>query len=228
LYNLVCGPSRVVGRYTTYVVNGFRFHTSDRSENRETQNSGVMVRGDDASDKEYYGVLRDIYQVRYPGENHVFVFKCSWFDVQNLGRGYKVDEHGLISVNKNRLLKTDDVYVLESQVEQVFYIEDEHNENWAFVIKAQPRDLYNMSSSDLDKEDIDVDAFQQVEVEAECSNIVHTDNFRVSSSLATNMFMDYKGEQVVQMVTQILEDDNFINDGEIEVFEESSEVEEEI
>ena len=68
----------------------------------------------------------------------------------------------------------------------------------------------------------------EANIEAECTNCVHTDNFRVSSSLATNMFMDYKGEHVVQMVTHILKDDNFINDDEIEVFEESSEVEEEI
>ena len=160
------------------------------------------------------------------------MFKCSWFDVENLGRGYKVDKHSLISVNKNRLLKSNNVYVLKIQGELVFYIEDEHNENWEFVIKEQLRDLYNMSSSDLDKEDIDEDALQKVEVgvdiEAECTNDVHTENFRVSLSLATNMFMDYKGEQVVQMVTQILEDENFINDGEIEVFEESSEAEEEI
>ncbi|XP_057546544.1 uncharacterized protein LOC130825374 isoform X3 [Amaranthus tricolor] len=136
LYNLVCGPSRVVRRYTAYIVNGFRFHTNDRCENRDTQTSGIMVCGDDSSSKEYYGVLRDIFQVHYPGGNHVFVFKCNWFDIENYGRGYKVDEHGLISVNKNRCLKSDEVYVLESQVEQVFYIEDERNENWQFVIKA--------------------------------------------------------------------------------------------
>ena len=41
-------------------MNGFRFHTLDRQENRNYQNSGVMVRGDDYSDKEYYGVLMRI------------------------------------------------------------------------------------------------------------------------------------------------------------------------
>ncbi|KAL8162203.1 hypothetical protein V2J09_013692 [Rumex salicifolius] len=35
-YNLVCGPSRVVKLYTGYIVNGYSFHTSDRSENRKT------------------------------------------------------------------------------------------------------------------------------------------------------------------------------------------------
>ena len=59
-------------------------------------------------------------------------------------------------MSKNRHLKSDDVYVLESQVEQVFYIEDERNENWEFVLKAQPRNLYNMRSRDPDKQAIDV------------------------------------------------------------------------
>ncbi|CAO2840769.1 unnamed protein product [Amaranthus hypochondriacus] len=190
-----------------------------------------MVRGDDSSCKEYYGVLRDIFQVHYPGGNHVFVFKCSLFDIENYGRGYKVDEHRLISVNKNRCLKSDEVYVLESQVEQVFYIEDERNENWQFVIKAQPRDFYNMRSSDLDKQDIDVDAYQQLEVEvdvqAEDVDCLLVDNFSITSSLATNLFMEHKGEHMVQMVSKIMEDENFINDGEIEVFEESSEAEKE-
>ena len=98
LYNLVCFPSKVMRRYAGYIVNGFRFHTKSQSDNRKTQNCGVMVRGDDSSDKEYYGVLKDIYELHYPGGNHVFVFKCDWFDVQHLGRGYKVDEYGLISV----------------------------------------------------------------------------------------------------------------------------------
>ncbi|CAO2824838.1 unnamed protein product [Amaranthus hypochondriacus] len=190
-----------------------------------------MVRGDDSSCKEYYGVLRDIFQVHYPGGNHVFVFKCSWFDIENYGRGYKVDEHGLISVNKNRCLKSDEVYVLESQVEQVFYIEDERNENWQFVIKAQPRDFYNMRSSDIDKQDIDVDAYQQLEVEADVQaedvDCLLVENFSITSSLATNLFMEHKGEHVVQMVSKIMEDEDFINDGKIEVFEESSEAKKE-
>ena len=50
LYNLHCSPYRAVGHYIVYIVNGFRFHTSGRSENREIQNFGVIVRGDDASD----------------------------------------------------------------------------------------------------------------------------------------------------------------------------------
>lgn len=32
LYILVCGFSRLIRRYTTYIVNGYRFHTRDHSK----------------------------------------------------------------------------------------------------------------------------------------------------------------------------------------------------
>ncbi|KAL8140257.1 hypothetical protein V2J09_006278 [Rumex salicifolius] len=62
LYNLVCGPSRVVKRYTGYIVNGYRFHTSDRSENRKTQNCGVMLHypgGNRAQPRYFYDMPSD-------------------------------------------------------------------------------------------------------------------------------------------------------------------------
>lgn len=58
LYNLVLSPSRLVRRYNGYDVNGFKFKTLRFSnENNPSQNYGVMVKGDDSSNKEYYGVL---------------------------------------------------------------------------------------------------------------------------------------------------------------------------
>lgn len=238
LYNLVCGPSRVVRRYTGYIVNGYRFHTRDRSECRKTQNCGVMVRGDDTSDKEYYGVLGDIYELQYPGRNCVFVFKCNWFDVGHLGRGYKVDEYGFTTVNKMRSLKTDEVFVLESQVEQVFYIEDPRDKNWEFVVKAQPRDFYDMPGDDdddsgnVDTENDVEDAYQQVEIEG---NVEESLSSSLSDfcfdSLATNAFVVEQEAKAVQMVTNLIkelgEDDSFINDGEIEVSDASNAEDEE-
>ena len=243
LYNLVCGPSRVVRRYNGYIVNGFRFHTRDRSKGRKTQNCGVMVWGDDTSDKEYYGVLGDIYELHYPGRNCVFVFKCNWFDVGHLGRGYKVDEYGFTTVNKMRSLKTDEIFVLESQVEQVFYIEDPRDTNWEFVVKAQPRDFYDMPTNvndddmptdddDEEEEEEDVeDAYQQVELEG---NVEESLSSSLSDfcfdSLATNAFVVEQQGEAVKMVKDLIkelgEDDSFINDGEIEESDASDEEEE--
>ncbi len=70
-----------------------------------------------------------------------------------------------------------------------------------------------MRSSDLDKQDIDVDAYQQLEVEADVQaedvDCLLVDNFSITSSLATNLFMEHKGEHVVQMVCKIMEDEDF-------------------
>lgn len=57
------------------MVNGFRFQTKELV--RKTQNNGVLVRGDDSdTNKEYYGVLDDIYELRYVGNKNVHLFKC--------------------------------------------------------------------------------------------------------------------------------------------------------
>ena len=111
--------------------------------------------------------------------------------------------------------------MLESLVEQVFYIEDERNENWEFVLKAQPRDLYNMRSRDPDKQAIDVDAYQQVELENDVEGEHHDsshDDFSVTFSLATNLFVEHKGSKEVQMVKNLIEDEGFIN-GELKFLE---------
>jgi hypothetical protein len=51
-----------------------------------------------------------------------------------MDRGFTIDEYGLVFVNFNHLvhrgeLITDKPYVLTSQVDQVFYIEDGRNLN---------------------------------------------------------------------------------------------------
>ncbi|XP_055960302.1 uncharacterized protein LOC126662217 [Mercurialis annua] len=124
-----------------------------------------MVRGDDvSSNKEYYGVLTDIYELQYVGSNRIVVFKCDWWDVTRKGTGYKVDAFGLISVNSKRNLDTEEKFVLASQVEQVFYVQDPLDSNWLIVKKAPPRDLYNIPSGDTNNIFDDEEAYQQPEL----------------------------------------------------------------
>ena len=187
-----------------------------------------MVKGDDSSDKEYYGVLKDVLELSYPGGNHSYIFKCSWYDVQHLGRGYRVDENGIISVNKKGSLKTDEIYVLDSQVEQVFYMQDPKHEDWKFVIKTQPRDLYDIPCGEVDSDYIDVDACQQEGVDLEY-HMYMNDDF-VVSSLSTGKSVKVREPSVVKLVRKAIEenviDDGFINDNEVEVQEDTSEEEE--
>jgi hypothetical protein len=45
LFSLACGPDFRVRKYSSCIVNGVRFNTSDRDKHRKTQNSGVMTQG---------------------------------------------------------------------------------------------------------------------------------------------------------------------------------------
>lgn len=112
-------------RYSTLMVNEFRFQTKDLESRRKTQNSGVLVRGDDSdSKKEYCGVLEDIYELSYPGNRKVYLFKCHWWNVAHLGKGYKIDKYDFTSVNTRCVLSTNEPFMLASQSEQVFYLND--------------------------------------------------------------------------------------------------------
>ncbi|XP_070008973.1 uncharacterized protein LOC107821067 isoform X2 [Nicotiana tabacum] len=149
LINLVVGRAPMVNRYSRFVVNGFRFHTRDLEMRRKTQNSGVLVRGDDSdSNKEYYSVLEYIYELSYIGNRKVYLFKCHWWDVACLGRGYKIDKYGFTSVNTHCALNTNEPFVLASQSEQVFYLDDMVDKDWLVVVKTNPRNLFNMPEND--------------------------------------------------------------------------------
>ncbi|KAM3289274.1 hypothetical protein P3S67_017561 [Capsicum chacoense] len=66
LKSLAIGPEPLIHRYSTCMINGFRFKTKELV--RKTLNNGVLVRGDVSyPNKEYYGVLQDIYELRYAG-----------------------------------------------------------------------------------------------------------------------------------------------------------------
>ncbi|XP_073109657.1 uncharacterized protein [Elaeis guineensis] len=125
LLSLDVGPFKIVHRYETYIVNRFRFHARDRAIGRKSQNSGVLVKGDDTSaDKEYYGVLEDIFE---------------------------------LFVNIYGSLNTNEPFVLASQAQQVFYVEDLVDSNWLVVVKTYPRDAYDVPSVDNDADDDDDD-----------------------------------------------------------------------
>ncbi|KAK8934010.1 hypothetical protein KSP39_PZI015911 [Platanthera zijinensis] len=149
---LARGPKRGAIHYPGYIVNGFRFHTYEREIRRKTQNSGVLVKGDDQSGgREYYGVLKDIIQLEYGVGQKVVLFKCDWWDTYNEGRGYKKESNGVISVNIKHNLRSNEPYVLSSQVEQVYYVPDNKSKDWRVVIKTVSRHFYNVPSKDFEE-----------------------------------------------------------------------------
>ena len=55
-----------------------------------------------------------------------------------------MDEYGIVSVNSQRILKTNEPFVLANQAKQVFYANDNKNKGWYVVTKTQPRDTYDI------------------------------------------------------------------------------------
>ena len=76
LINLARGPDYRVTRYNGCIINGIRFRTQDCDMYRKTQNSGVVVKGDHKGKPiDFYGVIREIIELKYLGGNSVFLFK---------------------------------------------------------------------------------------------------------------------------------------------------------
>ena len=139
------GPNPIARRFTGYVINGYRYHTKFRDSKCTTQNSGVFLTAlttSFASSKDenpitsevsYYGAVEDILEIDYYGEFSVVLFKCCWYHDEK-------ELYGLTRVNFNRLRHKSDPYVMASQVQQVFYIEDPVEKGYYNVIKKLPRD----------------------------------------------------------------------------------------
>ncbi|XP_042973009.1 uncharacterized protein LOC122304812 [Carya illinoinensis] len=90
LYALACGPERWVASYTACVINGKRFHMKQRELRRRTQNSGVVVTGDENTNNvDFYGVINEIIELHYMGWRRVYLFMCDWFDVIR-DKGYEL------------------------------------------------------------------------------------------------------------------------------------------
>jgi hypothetical protein len=80
------------------------------------------------------------------------MFKCNWADNTSDTR-YKVDEYDITLVNFKNLVHTgkqimDDLYVLTSQVDQVYYVEDESNLDWACIVRTKPRNVYDVGQGE--------------------------------------------------------------------------------
>ncbi|WMV54811.1 hypothetical protein MTR67_048196 [Solanum verrucosum] len=101
---------------------------------------------------DYYGELTEILELQFVGGRRV-MFRCAWFDVYDQERGIKVDEYGFVSVNRKRLLKVNEPFVLANQASQVFYVDDLSNKGWHVVRKVQPCDSFDIGENndgDLD------------------------------------------------------------------------------
>ncbi|KAL0413445.1 UNVERIFIED_CONTAM: hypothetical protein Sradi_1546200 [Sesamum radiatum] len=120
LQRLARGPKDMAKRLKGFVINGVKFHTKSYELNRRTQTSGVMVNAKTLS----YASSKD----KNPIEGVVTK---------------KEDEHAFtLGAPGERL--SDDPFVLASQAEQVFYVQDPVDTRWHVVNKAILRGFYDM------------------------------------------------------------------------------------
>jgi len=179
MYGLSQGPDHWARVYNRCFINGFLFRTVHVENRLTTQNSGVVVKGDESTGNiDWYGVVKKIILLDFPNEKEVVLFKCDWYEVpaanRNIGRGLKKDKYGIIDIDTTRLRYLEDPYILGTQAEQVFYVKGTKNPNWSTVVRLKPRNLFAMPDAlDVDNEgELDSDA---LDVRVQDMNIAHTE-----------------------------------------------------
>ncbi|RYR25421.1 hypothetical protein Ahy_B02g059147 [Arachis hypogaea] len=98
----------------------------------------------------------DIIELNYSYHFTVVLFKCVWADTTT-SRGIKQDHLGLTSVNFSRPIHTnvreeDEPYIMASEAQLVYYVDDEVAKEWGVVVHVKPRDLYDMGEKNEEAE----------------------------------------------------------------------------
>jgi len=80
LYALSQGPHYMARVFSRCFIHDFLFRTTSTEVSFSTQNSGVLVKGDDSiANMDWYGVLKKIITLDFPGEKAVILFECDWY-----------------------------------------------------------------------------------------------------------------------------------------------------
>lgn len=107
-------PLLEVNVYEGYYIGGYVFHTEGYGETRATWNSGVNLKGT----IDYYGVLKEVIELKYVGGNNVVLFNCVFRDsIRGIKKHPTFD---LIDVKDSSRHRGDDTFILASQAQQVY------------------------------------------------------------------------------------------------------------
>ncbi|KAL4321583.1 hypothetical protein AHAS_Ahas14G0125000 [Arachis hypogaea] len=79
-----------------------------------------------------------MFELDYYGQFKVVLFKCEWYTVAK-------DNFGLSYVYFNKKFYQEEPFVLASQVNQCFYVQDPYVRDKHYVMKIIPRDLFRVS-----------------------------------------------------------------------------------
>lgn len=154
LFALACGPDPRVRSYPSCVVNGVRFCTAERDQNKKTQNSGVACAGVHNNQLiDYFRKLTEIIELQYNSHangttRNVILFRCEWYKLD--GKKTALKDDGLFrSINTGTLWFKKDCFILATQAKKIFYLPDnKHGQNWQLVQTFKHRNLYNVAEQD--------------------------------------------------------------------------------
>ncbi|XP_060961811.1 uncharacterized protein LOC133032017 [Cannabis sativa] len=144
LYAIANPANTAIYLYPGCIVNGIKFLVKERDDNRKTQNSGVMVPGEDGQN--FYGTLEKIMEFTYLKDCSVLLFFCKWFDTN----GSRMDSDGVItSICVNRQWYQNEPFILASQAKLIYYIPDLKNgKDWLIVNEYIPRNVWDFPDTD--------------------------------------------------------------------------------
>jgi hypothetical protein len=180
LWSLANEPNALINTYSGCICNGVRFHTIHRDNRHKTQNSGLVVEGDhEGQPNQFYGFLTKVWEMTYLFNHRVVLFQCEWFNTGS-SRTLRVDAHCTSIDVRSRWYK-DDPFVLPSQVQQVFYVNDTKlGDHWKIVERIQRRGIWNVPERDnLETNGTPTEVFQQ-DTTTEISPIVVDDPIAIS------------------------------------------------
>ncbi|XP_028060576.1 uncharacterized protein LOC114264176 [Camellia sinensis] len=160
MWSLANGPSGLANTYSGCICNGVRYHTIDRDNRRKSQNSGLVMEGEHEGQLiHFYGHLCRVWELNYLFTRRIVLFQCEWFN-SGSSRTMRVEPH-FTTVDVTSRWYKDDSFVLPSQVEQVFYVNDTKlGTSWRVVEKFQHRGIWDVPEMDVVQPD---DVFQQEE-----------------------------------------------------------------
>ncbi|CAN6692617.1 unnamed protein product [Malus baccata var. baccata] len=178
-------PSRVVSRYKSHIVHGFRFRIKSVDDKHKNQNCGVFVPANvlgAIGQVNCYGRVVDMFEVKYCGPTEaedrgraVMLFKCEWVNSES-PRGMKTDQYGFTMVNFNQLGFKEDPFILASQALQAFYVEDTIEKDW------HPRDLFDVLE--------DSDAIDDYAIPNLDDRILDNENFHTRVGVEETPFLE--------------------------------------
>jgi hypothetical protein len=224
MFALAQGPDNRAHTLNRCHINNWLFRTIDIEKSLVTQNSGMLVKGDGTTGNMYwYGVIKRMISLEFPGQKEVILFQCDWYDVPaattNRGRGYSKDQFGVIDIDTTRYRYKNEPYILATQAEHVFYVNLVNKPGWSSVIAMKPRDLFAMPELELeDSIDVGIEVINLLDGQQNLTNWTRSDKERTTRDVSViaqvqTEAVDEPDDVVFDGDDEDDEDDTYIDDG---------------